>query len=72
MQLEAKVFPNSKKDSVKKENRVLKIYTNSPAVEGKANKKALELTAEFFGIKKSKVKIVKGIKSRNKILEVEE
>jgi len=36
-----------------------------------ANQALLELLANYFKTKKSQIKIIKGIKSKNKIIEIE-
>ncbi len=68
--IEIKVIPNSKKSVVIKENEKLKVYVKKPAVDNKANKEAIELLAEFFKVKKNNIKIIKGEKSRDKVIEI--
>jgi len=67
-----KVVPNARKNEVLGEEGRLKVYVTSPPTGGKANKAVVELLAEFFGIKKGDVKIIKGEKSREKIVEIVE
>jgi uncharacterized protein (TIGR00251 family) len=38
--------------------------------KGKANRELVELLADHFGVSKSRVTIVRGEKSRNKIVEI--
>lgn len=47
-----------------------KIYVTAPPEDGKANKKVIELLAEYFKVPKSQIRIVKGEISRNKIVEI--
>ena len=71
MKISVKVKPNSKQESVEKvgENSfVLRI--KAPAREGKANKAVIKLFSEYFGIPKRAVSILKGVQSRNKIIEI--
>jgi len=72
MRIHLKVMPGSSRELVEKvdEGRY-KIYTHKPAVEGKANKAAIEMLAEYLNIKKNRISIVKGAKSRNKVLEIQ-
>lgn len=67
---EIKVIPRAKKELIKEENGKLKIYVTSPAQDGRANEAVIALLAQHFKIKKSCVRIVKGAKSRNKIIEL--
>ncbi len=68
--LNIKVIPNSKKSSISRENNELKIHLTAPAVEGKANKALIEFLANHFKTKKSKIRIIKGEKSRNKVIQI--
>ncbi len=42
----------------------------SPPDKGKANKELVELISDFFGVAKSQVQIVSGLKSREKIVRI--
>lgn len=67
-----KVVPRAKKNRVREESGRLKVWVTAPAVEGKANKAVQETLAEFFQISKSRIRIIRGEKSREKVVEVEE
>ncbi|MDZ4231295.1 MAG: DUF167 domain-containing protein, partial [Patescibacteria group bacterium] len=47
-----------------------KAYLKSPAVEGKANQELIEVLADHFGVAKSMVEIVSGLKSRRKRVNI--
>ena len=49
---------------------MLKVRLTSPPVEGKANKQLITFLSENFKIKKSEIKIVSGLKSREKLIEI--
>ena len=68
--LNARIFPNAGRSEVSEENGVLKVRVTAPAVRGKANKAALKLLADYLGVKKSALTIVKGKTSREKTIEV--
>lgn len=71
MIIEVRVKPRSSKEEIEKLDRnSYKVYMRQPAESGKANKKLVEMLAEYFNIAKSKVKIIKGLRSRNKILDI--
>lgn len=72
MKIQVKVIPNSRKPQVKESEGVLRVKVDAPAKEGKANKRLIELLAKYFSKPKSSIKIVKGLTSRNKVIEVEE
>lgn len=68
--IKIKVITNAKKNEVVAGD-IFKVYVNAPPVDGKANKAIIEILAEHFKVRKSNVKIVKGEKSREKIIEIE-
>jgi uncharacterized protein (TIGR00251 family) len=70
MILKIKVIPNAGKNEVIKEGEILKVKISSPPTKGKANKEVIELLANFFGVKKNCIRIIKGEKSREKIIEI--
>ncbi|OYT43467.1 MAG: hypothetical protein B6U88_00930 [Candidatus Aenigmarchaeota archaeon ex4484_56] len=65
------VIPNAKENKILKENEHYKVYISVPPIEGKANKKLIEMISKYFNIKKNNIKIIKGKKSRNKIIILE-
>lgn len=65
-----RVIPNAKKNEVIQEAGGLKVKITAPPVEGKANKALIEVLAEYFNVKKSAVKIIKGAKSKNKVIMI--
>ncbi len=48
----------------------LKIAITSPPVEGKANKKCISYLSKHFDIAKSKIEILSGKNSRNKLIKI--
>ncbi|MCD6575678.1 MAG: DUF167 domain-containing protein [Nanoarchaeota archaeon] len=70
MIVEVKVVPKSSKISVEKKNGKLHVKLTAPPEKGKANKQLVEVLAEHFGVSKSKVKILKGETSHNKVVEI--
>jgi uncharacterized protein (TIGR00251 family) len=42
----------------------------APPVKGKANEAVIEVLAEFFGVKKSDIRIMSGERSREKVVEI--
>lgn len=70
MILQIKVIPNAKHNDIKKEGDIYKIHLAAPAIEGKANKLLIEFLAETYNVKKNRIVIKQGIKSRNKLVEI--
>lgn len=72
MLIHVRVTPNAKKNEVKDEAGRLKVYLTAKPVEGKANKALIDLLSDHFHVKKSAIRIVKGEKSRDKVIEISE
>ena len=72
MKLSVRVIPNARRTEFSgRRDGELVLRLNAPAVEGKANKAAVEFIAEHFGIARSRVTLVAGEKTRRKVFEVE-
>lgn len=71
MILSIKVVPNSKKlEIIKLSEENYKIKLDEKSAEGRANIRLIEVLSEYFKVKKSSIKIMKGRKSRDKIVEI--
>lgn len=71
MRINVKVTPNAKVPAVvKADGDSYNIKVNVPARDGKANVRLIEMLAEHFNVPKSQVRILKGHKSRNKVVEI--
>lgn len=51
-------------------NDELIVHVRELAVEGKANEALVKLLAEYFSVSKTHVRLVRGAKSRQKIVEI--
>ena len=65
-----KVIPRARKNDVIEFAGGFKVYLTAPPTEGKANKALLEVLARHLNLKKSQLTIIKGEKSRNKVIRV--
>ena len=48
----------------------LEVKVDERATEGRANKRLLEILAMYYKVPKSRVRLVRGAKSRDKVLEI--
>jgi uncharacterized protein (TIGR00251 family) len=71
MILEVRVIPRAKRNLIKKENNLIKIYLTKPAHDGQANVQLIELLSKELKIKKYQVRIIKGETSRHKLVEID-
>ena len=72
MKVKVRVKPGSKRVKVERVGDTLVVSVRSPAREGKANAELTEVLAEYYGVPKSRVRIVRGHRSRDKVVEIEE
>lgn len=71
MTLNIRVYPKAGRNLVKEENNCFKVYLTQPAHDGLANKQLIELLAGRLKLRKYQIKIIKGEKSRNKVIEID-
>jgi len=72
MKIKIRVLPRSSQNSIvgTMSDGTLKIKLTSAPVDGEANKQLLEILSKHFGVSKSKIKLVYGMASKNKIIEI--
>ncbi|WP_068060894.1 DUF167 domain-containing protein [Nocardia xishanensis] len=68
------IKPNSRKGPLVEAlpDGTLQLYVRAPAVEGKANKAAIELLADHYDVPKTAVRLTAGATSRHKRFEIGE
>ena len=73
MRIKARVVPNSKNESIQQvDNITYKVKVKEKAIEGRANEAVLRLIAKHIGVRVADVRIVHGLKSREKIIGIKE
>ena len=71
MKLFIKAIPKASKDQIIKiDESNLKIKTNKPPEDGKANEAVIEILANYLNVKKNQIKIISGINSQKKIIQI--
>jgi uncharacterized protein (TIGR00251 family) len=48
----------------------LKVYLTAPAIEGRANEALIKILSAHFQVRKGDIRIVRGEKGRDKIVEI--
>ena len=71
MVLNIRVYPKAGRNQVKEENGLLKVYLTQPAHDGLANKQLIELLSAHLKLKRYRIRIIKGERSRNKVIEAD-
>ena len=71
VELKVRVIPNAKKDEVGGfRGGELVLRLNAPAIEGKANRAAVEFVSRFLGVSRAGVRLLRGERSRHKIFQI--
>ncbi len=70
MIVQIKVIPGARKNLLKEEGGGIKVYLTVPPVDGKANEALVDFLAEHYDIRASRIEIIKGLKSRNKVINI--
>jgi hypothetical protein len=69
--VKVKIVPGSSQNKiVGVYDNALKITITAPPVEGKANKKCIAYLAKYFDVAKSKIEIISGKSSKNKLIKI--
>jgi hypothetical protein len=70
MKIMVKVAPNSRVEAVSRSEDGFMVKVKEPPSDGRANKAVVKLLAEYFKVPQSSVRVVSGLGSRNKLIEV--
>ncbi len=71
IRIEVKVEPRSSRKGIAGTmGNVVKVKLTAPPVGGAANDQLIEVMAEATGAKKSSIKIVRGVSSKKKVIEI--
>lgn len=71
MILNIRVIPKASRNFIKKENNSLKAYLTKSPQNGLANRQLIEILAQYLKVKKYQIRIIKGEKSRDKVIEID-
>lgn len=72
MKINIKVIPGAKVEQIQTSlDGGLKVWVKGKPVEGEANRAVIALLSKHFGVPKNSVIIVKGLTSRNKIIQID-
>jgi len=66
-----RVTPHARQNKVVESDGVLRVYTTAAPDKGHANEAVVDLLSEYFGVPKSKVRILKGLTFREKTVAVD-
>ncbi len=70
MVINVKVIPGARKNLYKDDSTGIKIYLTVPPLDGRANEALVKFLSIHFDVKVSSIEIIKGLKSRNKVINI--
>lgn len=70
MKIEVHVTAGAKNDSIEVSSNLIKVKTKEPAKEGRANARIIKVLAGLYKVPVSRVRIVRGHKSKIKLIEI--
>ena len=65
-----RVTPNASRNAIKEEEGVLRVYVTTVPEDGKANAAVVKLLSKAVGVPKSRLDLVRGHTSRDKVFLV--
>ena len=65
-----RVIPKSRHQKLKFEGDTLKVWVQSPPIEGRANDELIEVLAKNLKVSKIAIAIVSGFSSKNKLVDI--
>jgi uncharacterized protein (TIGR00251 family) len=76
IRLTIRVTPQASTNHIKIETHddgsmLYRVYVTVPPEDGKANKEVIKLLAKHFGVAKSRISLVRGHTSKDKIIEID-
>jgi len=72
MKLVVHVNCNAHEYKITEKNGVLYLHMPIKPIDGKANEKVIGMLSDHLGIAKSKISIAQGLRSKVKVIEIEE
>lgn len=70
MKISVRVKPNARAERIEPKGNEFTVYVKEPPKENKANKAVIKALARYFKTPKSAISIVRGLKSRHKVIEI--
>ncbi len=71
MKIKVRVRPNARETKVEQLEDEFVVSVRAHPVEGRANSELIEALSEYFRVPKSRIRIVAGLRSRKKIVEID-
>jgi uncharacterized protein (TIGR00251 family) len=72
MHIRIVVTPRAKKSGIiELQNGCLKVKLTSPPIKNRANRELIDLLSRYYRVSKSAIRIIRGVHSREKLVEID-
>lgn len=65
-----RVIPRARVQKIVADGDALRVYTNAAPSDGEANVAVIKMLAKHYDVPKSSIKIVRGVTSHDKVVEI--
>ena len=70
MKIQVTVKPGAKQEKIVSSDDGLTVYLHARAHDGEANAALIKVLSDYYGVSKSQVEIISGLKGRQKLVEI--
>lgn len=70
MIINVRVIPRARVQKIVADGDTLRVYTNAAPTDGAANAAVIKMLAKYYDVPKSRISIVRGETSHDKIIEI--
>lgn len=71
MIINVRVIPRARVQKIVADGDSLRVYTNAAPADGAANTAVIKMLAEYYNVPKSRVSIVRGATSHDKVINID-
>ena len=70
MIINVRVIPRARVQKIVADGDAYRVYTNAAPTDGAANTAVIKMLAKHFGVPKSRISIIRGATSHDKVIEI--
>ena len=70
MIINVRVVPRARVQKIVADGDTLRVYTNAAPTDGEANTAVIKMLAKYYDVPKSRISIVRGETSHDKVIEI--
>ena len=71
MIINVRVIPRARVQKIVADGDSLRVYTNAAPADGAANTAVIKMLAEYYNVPKSRISIVRGATSHDKVINID-